>query len=368
MRKLKTGKAAAILLTLVLSSALFTGCGSSNPETSAKTAQDAAASDSTSDTEGALAESEEAESEESYEPATIRIGVGTGRTPHLTALVAQQEGIFEKYNLNVELVEFSAGIDTVNAIELGQVDVGYVADFAGMNRLGNLSDPNDSNLRFIGRLEKTATLALYVNPDTVSSLEDLKGKSIGLQLGTIVEYFNINALLAGGLTVDDVNNVSVDSVQTGLALVEKGEIDAYWTTYANIPKVKEYGFTELITQEELGLYQNSLYVTTDSYISSDSEVIARFLKATAESYEYIAENFDQAVADISGVTGMETSIVADSLKGTSLQLDFPKELLDDLSAMDEWLIDNGYYENSVDFSQYIDTDILKEAIPEADVY
>ena len=351
-------KGIALLMTLVLSSVLFVGCGKSN--STEGTAQTEESSDST--------QSEKETAAESYEPATIRLGVGTGRTPHLTALVAQQEGIFEKYNLDVQLAEFSAGIDTVNAIELGQVDVGYVADFAGLNRLGNLTDTNDSNLRFIARLEKTTTMALYVNPDTVSSLEDLKGKSIALQLGVISEYFNINALKEAGLTIDDVNIVSIDSAQTGLGLVQSGKVDALWTAYANIPKVEEYGFKKLITQEELGLYQNSLYVTTDSYISSNSEVLSRFLKATNETYDFISNNFEQAVKDITDATGMDSTIVADSLKGTILQLDFSQDLMDDLSAMNQWLLENGYYENSVDFNQYIDTDILKEAIPTADIY
>ena len=65
---------------------------------------------------------------------------------------------------------------------------------------------------------------------------------------------------------------------------------------------------------------------------------------------------------------MDSTIVADSLKGTILQLDFSQDLMDDLSAMNQWLLENGYYENSVDFNQYIDTDVLKEAIPTADIY
>lgn len=352
-------KVTAIVLTFVLTSAFFAGCGS---------AESAASNQQAGTSEDISASVVENASEESYEPATIRIGVATGRTPHLTAIVAQQEGIFDKYNLDVQVFEFSAGIDTINAIELGQVDLGYVADFAGLNRIGNLTDPSDSNLRFIARLEKTATVALYVNPDTVSSLEDLEGKSVALQLGTVTEYYNINALEQGGLTVDDVEITPIDSMQTGLALADSGDIDAVWAGSANVTQLAAYGFTELINQEELGLYQDSVYVSTDAYISSDSDVIERFLKATGETYDFIAENFDQSVEDISSATGMDSTVVDDTLNGTVLQLDFSNELIEDLQALNQWMIDYGYYENSIDFEQFMYTDLLKNALPEADIY
>lgn len=135
-----------ILVTVLVLSMLLTGCGNKEVEKKAE------------------AQTSESKSE-TIEPVTIRLGVGTSRTPHFTALVGNAEGIFEKYGLNVEIVEFTSGIETINGIELGQVDFGYVADFGGLNRLGNAKD---ANLRFIARLESSATMRFYVNSDNIS--------------------------------------------------------------------------------------------------------------------------------------------------------------------------------------------------------
>lgn len=337
----KIGK--LILVVVLIVSTVLAGCGSKEKEKKSGTSK----------------------SEGKDETVTIRLGVGTSRTPHFTALVGQEEGIFEKYGLNVEIVEFTSGIETINGIELGQVDFGYVADFGGLNRLGNAQD---ANLRFISRLESSATMKFYVNPDSISSLEDLKGKNILCLPGTVIEYWDAKIIGKAGLTKDDVKILNVNSAQEELALLEKGEADASWVAPVNFDKVESYGYKPLTTQEEQKLYQDSYYVATPDYIQNNEDTLIKFMKAINEINEFITDNPDKAAEIISSKTGMEVENVKSTLAGCKLVMDFSQSAYESLQDINQWAVENGYYKNSLNLDDYIDTSILKKALPEADIY
>lgn len=335
-----------MLAAVLVFSTVLAGCG----KQAAEQKSDTSPTESKSNTE---------------ETSTIRLGVGTSRTPHFTALVGNAEGIFEKYGLNVEIVEFTSGIETINGIELGQVDFGYVADFGGLNRLGNAQD---ANLRFISRLESSATMRFYVNPESISSLEDLKGKNITCLPGTVIEYWDAKILEKAGLTKDDVNILNVNSAQEELALLQKGDADASWIAATNFDKVESYGYNTLTTQEEENLYQDSYYVATPDYIGENEDILVKFFQAINEINVFITDNPDKAADIISSETGMETETVKSTLAGCHLVMDFSQSAYDSFQDINEWAIKNGYYENNLNLDDYIDTSILEKAFPEADIY
>lgn len=72
---------------------------------------------------------------------TVAIDSGTFAYPFW---VAENKGIFDKYNIEPEFQTYAYGIDTVNAVILDQADMGEAMDFAAISRLGG-----ESQLQFI---------------------------------------------------------------------------------------------------------------------------------------------------------------------------------------------------------------------------
>ena len=64
------------------------------------------------------------------EVQTVRLGVMTGNSDHWVAEVGIEQGIFEKYGIELKVTEFAAGINTIDAIVTDQVDIGNLADYA----------------------------------------------------------------------------------------------------------------------------------------------------------------------------------------------------------------------------------------------
>lgn len=64
----------------------------------------------------------------------------TGNLDHYASYVGVEQGIFEKYGINLEITEYAFGINTIDAIANGNADVGDMADYAAVNRLGTTLD------------------------------------------------------------------------------------------------------------------------------------------------------------------------------------------------------------------------------------
>ena len=130
MRKNIIKRAAAVLAGVVFVIAGLTGCSKNAENADKKSTVPVAAAEST-------AAAEESKENEQIELTNVRLGVYTGGADHYIALVGKNQGIFEKYGLNVESYEFPSGIATVDAMTNDQVDIGMVADYALVNRIGN---------------------------------------------------------------------------------------------------------------------------------------------------------------------------------------------------------------------------------------
>lgn len=332
----KNIKTMMVSMVLVLSLVL-TGCGQNSSDTN-----------TASDNAGEL--------------ATIRLGVMTSNISHQYAILGQERGIYEKHGLNVELTEYAAGINTVDALVTGQLDIGFVADFAGINRIGNTS--GESNLRFFAQLASSKLMQFYVNPDKIKELSDLKGKNIITLLGTVWEYWDAKTLEMAGLTADDVEYKAVESAQDGLAVANSGEGDAFWASGENVTRLEKYGWKPILTQEDFDVATYQIYMSNEEYLSKNQETVQKFLEATQEIIDYLNNNLDEAADIIYKKTGMSQEVFKNSVEAYNLGLDFDQKLYDGLKEISTWTYEAGYYANQFELKNFIDTDALKAAYPD----
>lgn len=321
-----------VAMVLVVSM-IFTGCGQKSTDTNSNS--------SSTNTDGLT---------------TIRLGVMTSNISHQYAIIGQEQGIYKEHGLDVEVTEYAAGINTVDALVTGQLDVGFVADFAGINRIGNTS--SNSNLRFFAQIASSAMTQFYVNPDKIKTLSDLKGKNVITLLGTVWEYWNAKTLEKAGLTTDDVEFKSVESAQDGLAVANSGEADAFWASGENASRLKAYGWEPILTQEDLESATYQIYMSNEEYLSQNQETVQKFLQATQEIIDYINDNTDEAADIINDKTGMDQDVFKNSLTAYNLGLDFDQKVYDELNEINNWAYDNGYYTNEFKLEEFIDTDAL----------
>lgn len=111
------------------------------------------------------------------EKTSLSVGVDSGQQAYLQA-IALEKGYFSNNNLNVKLVNYSAGIDTLNGIALDQVQIGAAYDYATVSRIAVKNE-----LTIIGTAVRD-TGGFFEVRDSIKTKKQLKGKKIGLQKGT----------------------------------------------------------------------------------------------------------------------------------------------------------------------------------------
>ena len=103
--------------------------------------------------------------------------------------VAEEQGIFKKAGVNVELVWFEGYLDSINALAAGQLD----ANSQTLNdTLASVAAGADQRIVLVND-NSTGNDQIIVR-DGITSIADLKGKKIGIEAG-VVDHF----LLALGL-------------------------------------------------------------------------------------------------------------------------------------------------------------------------
>lgn len=296
------------------------------------------------------------------EKETIRLGLMTGYYDSWLAIVGKEKGIYDKYGVDLQTTDFAAGINTVDAITTDQIDIGFTADFAGINRIGNTLDNTD--LRYFAGISIGKNSKLYVNPDVITSKEDLKGAKIITLLGTVWEYYNANALVYAGYDAKDYEVVAVDSAQDGLALCSKGDADAFFTSGESAARLEEYGWKPLFGQEDIGAETYCLYMANDSYLNNNKETVKKFIQATQETMDFIKNNTDEAAEILREKAGLEQDVFKKTVADIVYDTKIDQNSHDALQKVADWTQENGYYEKPFSISDYLNTDALAEVFPE----
>ena len=295
---------------------------------------------------------------------TVRVAIMTNGASHWYAVIGDKEGIFEKHGIKVEISEFAAGVNTVDAVVTGQADFGNLADYAAVNRIGNTKE--NTNLVIVDRIstsEGCASGGLYVSDD-IKSVEDLAGQPFSTQPGTVWDYWVAKTYEYANISEADQNIVEVDSGASAVALQISGDVKAQWASGTNGTKLEEAGFSTILTLDDLGLYTDAYYVSTSDYINANPDLVKSWIEAQKETAEWIENNPEKAAEDFEAATGQTKEQFLSDLESTKLVADFTKETLEHLNGIKDWAVAGGRFDD-YNFLDYTDLTALKAVYPDS---
>jgi NitT/TauT family transport system substrate-binding protein len=138
------------------------------------------------------------------------------------AIVAQEAGLYKKYGLDVELVEFKSGTDLIKAIVGGQLDSG-VLGFT--NAVAWASKGAD--LKVVSGAQHGYHAIIARDESGIKKVSDLKGKTLASQAegSTADTVLKGVVLKQAGLKPDDVNVMGVSPQVAVQSLIAK-RVDA----------------------------------------------------------------------------------------------------------------------------------------------
>ena len=194
--------------------------------------------------------------------------------------IAQEAGLFKKYDLDVPIIFVTAGAPAMATILAGESEV-IQQGAATMTRpfvQGN------RDLVFIGGIKSLLTHSIIAKPD-IKRPEQLKGKRIGVsRIGSNPHYFAVQALRQFGIESRDVSYVQAGGAPETLATLVAQGIDAAVLTVPTDAQALKLGYHYVIYGPDLKIaYAATTLNTRRSILAKRGPVIGRFMRAMAEA-------------------------------------------------------------------------------------
>jgi NitT/TauT family transport system substrate-binding protein len=261
-----------LISLLVLASVLLAACAQAATQPTTQTETPG----TTSNTTG----------QEGAEPTSVRMAL-LPIVDNLPMYVAQQEGLFNKSGLNVDLIPVASAAERDQVVNAGQAD-GMINEL-----ISTLLYNKDQVQVQVVRFARAATPETHMysilasGKNDINSPEGLKGVEIGISQGTIIEYVTDRLLQAEGLASEEIKSVAVPKMPDRMALLGTGELKAATLPEPLASVAIGQGARVVVDDTRHPEYGYSTYAFRKAFIDEHPEAVRAFLAAIEEAVALI---------------------------------------------------------------------------------
>lgn len=248
-------------------------------------------------------------------------------------------GIFEKNGVYVNIQFFPVYSDSLTAFYSGQVDGICIA---ASDTVAPLNEGVDFKVVLVN--DNSYGADGLVVKEGISSIQDLKGKTVATEVGTLEHMFFLKILEQNQMKIDDVNFVNMTINDAGPAFIA-GSIDGAVLWEPTLSTAVEAGGKLLYsTKEEPGLIPDTLAVRQD-VLDTSSEEVQKIVDSWFDGVEKLKEKDKDFIDAI--------------CKGAELEQDDYMVMLDGVTIFDKAMNEKTFQEG--DTYTYLNYTLLKSA-------
>ena len=175
--------------------------------------------------------------------------------------IAQEAGLFRKYDLDLQLVYVGGGPVAAAAALAGDTEVTLV----GASSIVRPFVQGSRDLAFIGAIKNILTHSILAKP-AIKKPEDLKGKRIGVtRIGSNPHYFAVQALRHFGLEAREVAFIQAGGAPETLAALVSEGIDAAVLTAPTDSQATGLGYHYVVYGPDLRIPYAAATLVTPAY-------------------------------------------------------------------------------------------------------
>lgn len=245
--------------------------------------------------------------------AATELRIGYQKSASLFVLQKAQ-GTLEKrlatLGVGVKWIEFPAGPQLLEGLNLGSVDVGYVGEAPPI-----FAQAAGARFVYIGYdpASPEAEALLVPKDSAIRSVADLKGKKIALNKGSNVHYLLVKLLEKHGLKPADVQPVYLAPADARAAFESKN-VDA-WVIWDPFAAAAEKAIGARVLASGKGVVNNyAYYLAERNYAAANAQVLKVLFDDSVERGAWLKANVRQAAALIAPLQGLPADVVELSLR------------------------------------------------------
>ena len=242
-------------------------------------------------------------------------------------MLAKQLGEFEKAGVNVEVVAFKGGSESLKAVIGGSADVvsGYFDHCVNLAAKGQ-------HLQAFVVYDRFPGLALVVSPKhtaEIKSIKDLAGKKVGVSApGSSTDFFLKYLSSKNGVDPNSVAVIGVGLGGSAVAAMEQGEIDAAVMLDPAVTVLKnKYSDLKILSDTRSqkdtlavfgGEYPGGALYTKADWIASHEKEVQGMTNAIVSTLKWIHSHTPEEIADKmpAEFVGKDKALYVAALKNT----------------------------------------------------
>lgn len=269
---------------------------------------------------------------------------------------AQQQGLFEKYGVKVEIIPVSAAPDRDQLISAGQAD-GEINETASL-MLFNKESTQLQIVRYALRptAESPHFYILASAKSAITQADQLKGIEIGVSQGTVIEYVTDRLLEAQGFTSDEIKVIAVPKISDRMNLLASGELKAGTMPDPLASLAMQQGSVNVLDDSKYPQYGYSVISFRKAVIDANPAAIKAFLAALEEATTQINADPSKFANILS-----EQEIVPAPLLATYKLPAFPTKGVPSQEEWNDamkWMLDKQLLTAEVDYSASVNDQYL----------
>lgn len=241
---------------------------------------------------------------ENDQKGVVTIGYQKGNTLNILKEHGNLDKALSEKGYKVEWKVFPTGTVLLEALNTNNIDFGHASD-------GNavFMQAGGHPLNYVAsEAPYPEGVALVVKADSeIQSVNDFKGKTIGVTKGGNQHYLLLVALEKAGIDLNDVNIKFYKDAAEGLAAFTKGEFDVYGTWDPYLAIVENTVETRTIVNGSGNSENRTFYFATKELLDNKPEVVTTILQELQNADTWANENKQEISKILSAELGLDVA-------------------------------------------------------------
>lgn len=280
-------------------------------------------------------------------------------------------GYFEEEGIELELVNGGGADKSMTALLSGQAEIGLMGPEAAIYVF---NEGKEDSALVIGQLTKRdGSFLMGREPVDDFKWSDLKGKTIiGGRAGGVpemtLEYVLRKNGLEPGKDVEVLTNIQFN-LMGGAFEGGTGDYVTLFEPTASTFEKEGKGYIMDAVGAESGEVPYTAFMAKKGYISQNSKIIEKFLKAIYKGQQFVQNATDEEVAKaivefFPDTTEESLVMVAESYRVIDAWMDTPVMKEEAFNRLQDIIIQAGVLENKVDFGDVVDISYAQKVVSE----
>jgi NitT/TauT family transport system substrate-binding protein len=277
--------------------------------------------------------------------------------------VAEAQKLFAANRLQVTLKEdYDSGASAAAGMLNGEADIALAAEFPIVRQVFNKKD-----ITSFGTIAKYENTYMIWRTDSgIKTIQDLKGKKVGVTLKTISEFYLGRMLDLNGINIQQVTLIDTRAPDSEKAIAGR-EVEAVATWEPWVAQISQRMGKEVITMPlQSGQYAYWNLVSTSGWIKNHPNMIKRLIKSLVQAESYITSHQSEAKAIVRKRMNFDDAYLEVIWQSYQFSLSLDQSLILAMEDEARWMIKNKLTKetNVPNFLDYIYEDGLKAVKPE----